>query len=262
MRIRLVLYFLFGLFFIVGCKSKQGGQEGGKLKKRSSKYLLENLDKYNFDAEWMNIKGGIKLKQNGSTTSASVYLRMRKDSVIWGAVKKIGFEAGRVLITTDSVFLVNRLNKTYLAEPISYIRNMMGMPQGDSPLSDFRNLYDLLLGNPIYLSEGKYDVDIIPPHYQLSKNMDGLDTRYWLNGQDFSLHKMEFEQKAHQRKASCQQEGYKNLDNDLLFSYIRNLDLYSPETGALGIQLNFSKVTRNKPTSIRFEIPSSYKKTR
>ncbi len=260
MTVRVIIYLALSLLLVVGCKSKKEGQEIENLRKRSSKYILEKMDRYHLDAEWVNLKGTVRLNQNDKSIKADAYIRMRKDSVIWAAVKKIGFEAGRVLITTDSVFLINRLEKTYFAQPISYIRDMMGLSSSGDRLSDFRNLYDLVLGNPLFLTDSKYNVNVKSPHYQLSKSISGLETEYWVNGKEFTLHKMHFTQMGGNRSAMSTQEDYKSLGVDQLFSYIRKLNLYSPETGKLDVGLNFKKVTINKPVSIRFSIPKSYER--
>ncbi len=258
-RINILLILLLSIT-IMACKSKKNGNDNGKLKKRSSKYLLEKLDRYHIDAEWLSTKGNIKLTQAGKTNKATAYLRMRKDSVIWGAVRKFGIEGGRLLITPDSFFLVNRLEKNYYAKPISYVRDMMGLASNGDELSDFRNLYDLILGNPIFLDDTKYDVEAASPFYHLSKSLEDFDTEYWLNGTDYTLNKMQFRTKNSDRTASCTQENYNKPANDLLFSYIRKLDLYSSETGALKVELDLKKVSLNQPVSIKFEIPDTYDK--
>ncbi len=260
MFLRYFSYLLLCFILIGGCKSKKNNNSELKLKKRSAKYLIEKLDKYHLDTEWLSTKGSIKLVQNNKTTKATAYIRMRKDSVIWAAVRKLGVEAGRVLITQDSVFLVNRLEKTYYAKSVDYIQNMMGFSGTGNRQKDFRNLSQIILGNPVFLEDTDYKVDIKSPYYKLTKNLDGIDTEYWIQGKNYSLYKMMFQQDSANKRASCIQEDYQPLGNELLFSYIRKLNLYSTDTGSLNIDLNFKTVSLNKPVSIKFEIPSSYAK--
>jgi hypothetical protein len=76
------------------------------------------------------------------TTSFSGQIRMLQDSLIWVSVAPVlGIEVFRVMIRPDSVFILNRLEKTYTRESFDFIARMTG-----SPL-DFSVLQALLLGN-------------------------------------------------------------------------------------------------------------------
>lgn len=257
---KIVIILILPLFFAFGCKSKKEGTAGGKLKKRSSKYIFDKVDKYHLDATWFSAKSNVKIVQNNKTTRAIATIRMKEDSVIWMSAKKFGFEGGRVLITTDSFFLINRLEKSYMAEPFSYVRNITGLSSTGDNLSDFRNLYDLILGNLILKEEGKYDVEIKSPHYRMEKEIDGLDAEYIVNGSNFTLAKMKFSQSTQNKTAICTFDEYKSMANNKLFSYIRNFNLYSRETGQLDVELEFSKVKLDVPVSIQFSIPKHYEK--
>lgn len=255
---KLILILILPLFFALGCKGKKDGTSGGKLKKRSSKYLFEKLDKYHLDASWFSAKANVKLVQNNKTTRATAYIRMREDSVIWMTAKKFGVEGGRVLITTDSFFMFNRLEKSYMAKPFSYVRDMTGLSTTGDNLSDFRNLYDLILGNLILKEEGKYDVKIDAPYYEMIKNGEEFTSEYIVNGNNYTLSEMKLSQGLSNKTAICSFEEYKSLTNNKLFSYIRKLNLYSNETGQLNLDLDLSKVKLDEPISIRFSIPKNY----
>ena len=64
-------------------------------------------------------------------------LRMHKDSLIWISVNAVfGIEAMRLLINKDSVFLLDKLNKTYLTRSIDYLQEVSGLPLTLSSLQD------------------------------------------------------------------------------------------------------------------------------
>lgn len=259
---KIIVILIVPLFFALGCKSKKEGAAGSKLKKRSSKYIFDKVDKYHLDATWFSAKSNVKIVQNNKTIRAIATIRMKEDSVIWMSAKKFGFEGGRILVTTDSFFMINRLEKSYVAEPFSYIRNMTGLSSTGDNLSDFRNLYDLILGNVILKTEGKYDVDTKVPHYHMKKEVDGLASEYVIRGNDFTLSKMKFSQSMQNKTAICTFEGYKSMANNKLFSYIRKLNLYARETGQLDVEMEFSKVKFDEPVGIQFSIPKHYEKAR
>ena len=258
----IVIFLLLPLLLVFGCKAKPDANGNIKLKKKSSKYLFEKMDKYHLDAEWFDAKAGVKFTQNNNTVKGTGYIKMRKDSVIWIAVKKLGVEGGRVLITPDSFFMINRLEKYYMAKPMSYVRNLAGLASTGNNLSDFRNLYDLLLGNVVMNFDEKYDVKMKTPNYILRQEKEGVLSEYWTNGNNFTLGKMKLLQKEGNKSAICTFEDYKSLTSSQIFSYIRTLNLSSEETGILNLELDFSKIKIDEPTNIYFSIPSRYEEAK
>jgi len=118
---QIILFFL-GLLFIAGCKTVKTS-DGTTLRVRSANFLVKKLNQQRLDAAWMTAKVRLKFSDNGSTTRASADIRMRKDSVIWMSVRKFGIEGARVMITTDSVYLINRLERQYLVRDFSFIES-------------------------------------------------------------------------------------------------------------------------------------------
>ena len=102
--------------------------------------------------EWMSAKMNGELKTENvetalnsqlSTLSFTGTLRMRRDSTIWiSASALMGIENVRALITQDSVFLINRMNQTYLAENLEETCRGVSLPP--MTVQDFQAV---LLGN-------------------------------------------------------------------------------------------------------------------
>jgi len=80
--------------------------------------------------EWMTANLDIQAEGNGmSFDNLSGQMRMRKDSLVWLTVTaNMGVEVARAKISNDSVWVVNRLEKTYLAEPLETVAAHFGMP--------------------------------------------------------------------------------------------------------------------------------------
>lgn len=54
---------------------------------------------------------------------------MRRDSIVWlSMTATMGMEVLRAKISNDSVWIVNRLEKTYLTEPLDTVSAQLGMP--------------------------------------------------------------------------------------------------------------------------------------
>lgn len=72
----------------------------------------------------------IQAEGNGmSFDNLSGQLRMRNDSIIWLSVTAtMGVEVLRAKVSNDSVWILNRMEKTYLAEPLDSLCAKVGMP--------------------------------------------------------------------------------------------------------------------------------------
>ena len=80
--------------------------------------------------EWMAANLSIQAEGNGMTfDDLSGQLRMRKDSLIWlNVTATMGVEALRAKVSNDSIWILNRLEKTYLAEPLDTVSAQLGIP--------------------------------------------------------------------------------------------------------------------------------------
>ncbi len=77
------------------------------------------LDQHNsFDL--LESKVNINFKTSQGSNSFSAQVKIQKDSCLWVSLQPfLGIEVGRLLLTTDSVFLMNRLQKSYARAALS-----------------------------------------------------------------------------------------------------------------------------------------------
>ena len=80
--------------------------------------------------EWLTSNLDIQAEGNGvAFDDLSGQLRMRNDSLVWLSVTAtMGVEVLRAKVSNDSVWMVNRLEKTYLAEPLDSVAVQIGIP--------------------------------------------------------------------------------------------------------------------------------------
>lgn len=92
--------------------------------------------------EWLTAHVDMEAETKGTTYSnLSGQVRMRHDSVLWASISTLGMEVMRLKMTNDSVWIVNRLEKTYMAEPVVSVAEALSLPIS-LPL-----VQNLLLGN-------------------------------------------------------------------------------------------------------------------
>lgn len=67
------------------------------------------------DFTYLTAKSKLSFKSKTQDISnASLNIRVRKDSLIWVSISKVGFEAVRALITRDSVMIMDKLEQQYV----------------------------------------------------------------------------------------------------------------------------------------------------
>lgn len=245
--------FLFGLF-TASCKSKKVIPTNQDISKKSTNFLLKALGKNKIEAAWLTAKAKINYEDDNEKIKFTSYIRMRKDSVIWFVVKKAGVEAVRAQITTDSVYIINRQAKEYTIKDLDFFEEKYNMP------SSFEAIQTMLLGNVLYLSNLKPDSEIKNNQHHLYVEKDNVRAEYWMDGTSFQLNEMQFSDVRNDQTFRMTFDDYKELEDEQIFSYFRNLNVSGKNTNNIDMDIKLSDVKINEPKSIKFEIPKRYKK--
>ena len=89
--------------------------------------LFDSVLANQFSFEWLTAKAEVEYTdREDKPESFDVNIRIKKDSVIWISVTPLlGIEPVRVLITPDSMKILNRLRKTYMARDLSFLDNIL-----------------------------------------------------------------------------------------------------------------------------------------
>ncbi len=86
------------------------------------------VDVQNFDFQYLQLKGKVQYETTDDKQEAQINIRMRRDSVIWATVGKLGIEGIRVVITPDTVVMINRLQRSYFAGGFSALKRRFRVP--------------------------------------------------------------------------------------------------------------------------------------
>ena len=111
----MVSVFIFSmLLFITSCTSRK--KTVAPTPAKSYEWLISKVD--------IDVEGN-----NQEFKELSGQLRMRRDSIVWFSVTAaMGMEVVRIKVSTDSAWVINRFEKTYLAEPLDSIVQYLGLP--------------------------------------------------------------------------------------------------------------------------------------
>jgi hypothetical protein len=111
--------------------------------------VLEKIRSSQIDYRSFSARAKLDVQsEKGAQNGISVFVRMQKDSCIWLSVRPVlGIELIRVLITPDSVKMINFFKKTLTARSADSLQQLLDIPY------DFSTLQDLLIGNPVMLGD-------------------------------------------------------------------------------------------------------------
>ncbi|MBS1921172.1 MAG: DUF4292 domain-containing protein [Bacteroidetes bacterium] len=186
--------------------------------------------------------------------NVNAFVRMYKDSVIWISVNSfLGMEAMRVLITKDSVKLLDKLNKKYSARSVAYLQDVTALPL------DLSTLQQLIIGNPVFL-----DSNIIS--YSMSNNMISLlSIGYWfknlitVNESDKNIQHSKLDDVNVTRNRTCDLT-YSDYESKKGPNFSTNRKITVAEKSKLDVQLDFKQYDFNKTLSFPFPVSDKYKR--
>ncbi len=223
----------------------------------SARVVHETFDRINSNyIDFHTFSSKIKVQYKDSRQrnyDFNAFVRIQKDSVIWISINaSFGIEAFRVLITPDSVTILDKLDKNVQYRSVKYIRNIIQLPL------DFLTLQDLIVGNPVYLDSTR--VLLYKEKEQtisLSTMGDFFKQLLALRKEDYAvLHsKLDDVDISRNRTADFTFNDYMAI-NGRLFSTSRKITI--AEKTSLNITLDYKQIDFDTPLSFPFNIPRNY----
>lgn len=143
---------LIGLLAVVMCYSCNPFRKIMKepVKEQGPEYLMKKLKENEFQFSSLTFKFNAEAEFDKKNNSFEGFVRMKKDSAIWVSISPaLGIEMFRILITPDSIKMLNRLNNTYFLGDFSYLNKLL---QTDV---DFDILQALVVGNDFTFYESE-----------------------------------------------------------------------------------------------------------
>jgi len=98
--------------------------------------------------DWQTLQTGGNIKLSaGSSFSSAIQVRMVRDEAIYISLRPmLGIEVGKLIITADSLYAVDKVHKRYIAEKVSILTS--GIPVTVS------DVQDIFLGRPFIIGQG------------------------------------------------------------------------------------------------------------
>ncbi|HWR32296.1 MAG TPA: DUF4292 domain-containing protein, partial [Chitinophagaceae bacterium] len=179
----------------------------------------------------------------GKRSNANAHIRMYKDSVIWVSITGLlGIEGLRVLITKDSVRLLDKQNKVYTGRSVSYLRDVTELPL------DLSSLQDLLLGNPVFLDSNIVSYSRSASTISLISNGIFFKNMFTMGESDKLMYSSMLEDLDVLRNRTCSL-SYINYENKKGFNFPTERMINISEKKKMGLKLEFRQYDINETLS-------------
>lgn len=201
---------------------------------------------------------------DGQSMNVSGALRIKRDSAIYISITPIlGIEIARVLVTPDSVSLINRIDNTYYVGNMDVINSMLNTQL------DFYMLQALLVGND-FIHFSTDDISLKHEHDRLllqSLNRRPLTSvsgnvsfqqNLWVNNESFRIEENLLYEPLSQRSLRARYNNPVVVDGQTI---PREVSLVFTEPGSRAdLNIRYIRTTIDQPQPLVFSIPDHYKR--
>jgi hypothetical protein len=266
------LFFIALCFiFLLSCRTTKKVTEAPlpvKLKGDSVITVFDSLMAHQFDFEWLSAKADVEYTdKDSSATSFDINLRMRKDSAIWISITPLlGIEVARVLVTPDSMRILDRLNKTYMSRDFSFLEDML------KTKINFEIMQAVIIGNyfpyqkneklkSVYEDSTFLILSTLSKH-KVKRLMEDKDPNkpivqdFWIDS-NYKINRAKITDDKLDRTLEAGYAHYFEVNKKLFPQQINvNVTAASP----IKIDVKFSKVSTDEALTLPFSVPDKYER--
>ncbi|WP_289005515.1 DUF4292 domain-containing protein [uncultured Parabacteroides sp.] len=250
------------LLVLSGCKSskKVGTVVSGGAKAHNE--FFEAMEEHSFQFNTMTARLNAELKGTKNNMSSRVDLKMVKDSAFQLSVQPfLGIEVFRAEFTVDSIKVVDRMNKRYVAERYADLK-------GQTPIEfNFYNL-QALFTNHIFLPGQQFIEPKQFKRFKLNqegstaeiriKDSLGLLYTFFADGEE-KLLSTYITDPSEQYALQWDYADFRVTDGQP-FPQLMDVNVLANGSSQGGIAFRFSRIQTNVPVNLEFSIPAKYKR--
>lgn len=235
-----LFYLIIGFFVFSSCSKKLINLNEYSLPK-SDLEIINQAYSNNPNYNHLNLKGIASIIINDKETKFNINLKMIKDSIIWLSVRErvIGIELLRAKLTPDSLYLLNRIEKSFFIKSTSQLKDTIAF---NLSFDDFQQI---LFSNFTY-PNSPYSYSILNENYQLISQNESYNFDKKFRLKEAKITNFEY-------LINISFMRYNNVDN-----FPRELDLSILSKSNFDANIIYTKVDFNEYPSFSFNIPNSY----
>lgn len=255
------------VFAFTACKKQKSGLRKS-IDGWSTEYLIEQVKSNEINFSSVSTKADFKVKTEDKTQSFKANIRIQKDSAIWISITPLlGIEVARVLITQDTVKVINRLAKEYFIGDFSYLHERFNIDL------EYEVIQSILVGNSIPFETGegtrftkdksdyylgnmkKRKARKVDDNPQKVERRDEQVVSLWIDQANFKLSKFLLSDLSADRFLLGEYASYEEVESQL---FPKKLNFQFQSNEATYIEIDYSRVYLNKSLNFSFNISSKY----
>lgn len=269
-----VLFLLALIFF--SCRTRKAANTAASsvneikpMKERSIDELMDRLDSSAFKPIWMNAKALVSTNEDGNETSFTIHLRSKRDSALWISITPLlGIEVARVLITADSIKLLDRIHGKYQVSTFEYINRLLQMKV------NYEIVQALLSGNffaykknenkfnSVYMEEKYYILSSLNKH-KLKRSLEEKDPNKpviqdcYIDNVNYRITRMTVDDQKINKTLETNYSDFRMTDGGM-FPFHSQTKITAAKNFEISIE--YSKVDVGEPQEFPFNIPNNYER--
>lgn len=194
---------------------------------------------------------------DGKDNEVNALVHIEKDKRIWvaifGSIGPVTVEAFRVLITPDSVKILDKLKKVARLRSVSYLQEQIHLPV------DFKTVQDILIGNPVFLDTSRILYYRTETKGVSLYSVGTVFSDFLTLNTDWTLQHSKLDDTDPMRARTCDMTyGDYDLSGAVPFSTRRKISV--TEKAKVDIEINIKQYKFNEALSDNFSIPKNYKR--
>lgn len=268
------------------------GEAPRALASRSANDLLEALVANGQDgARYYSARADVSFRTATGGKSFKAHVRVVRDSAAWLSITPaLGIEVARALLTTDSLFLMDKIHDTYWKGDTGEARRhfgvrpnlalfqdaLLGMPIGLDPHEKYRSdhedgMYVLISKERRRFVRAAEDLspgDTLPSDKDMrekklertlrkAEKREAMVYKYWIDPDSMRVSRVMIGDLAHDQQADVRYTERTTVDGRSLPAFVA-LSLSGPGQTATGT-LRLDRIQLNGPLNLPFRIPEKFK---
>jgi outer membrane lipoprotein-sorting protein len=215
--------------------------------------IMEKVHTKRIDFNTFSAKVKIDYESQEGKDGGTAHIRLEKNKVLWVSLTgPLGVEGFRMLVTPDSVMLMNKLNKTIQYRTIEYLQELTDIP------FDFKTLQDMIVGNPIFADQKVVSYKETGNQLLVMIIGDLYKNLLTLNTDNYTLLHSKLDDVDVTRNRTCD-ITYSDYENNAGFPFATKRVISVSEKGKLELSLDFKQYSFNQPLTFPFNVPKNYK---
>ncbi|MEQ8629090.1 DUF4292 domain-containing protein [Ekhidna sp.] len=244
---KLFLVCLVCMAMLTSCNRKIGAIFGKKKDK------LEVVDP---EFDYFSARAKFKFDDGKKDVSATANFRIKKDSIIWLSISPgLGIEVARVLIDTDNVFVLDKMNKHYYEYTFKELSKKFDFD------FNFQMIQSVILGNLVEPYK-KQRVEKTDSYFSYTASKGVYLFHNFIGSKSMKLEKVQVYDEGTRNTISVNYSDFILVDGEIFPNEISAVIDYEAEKKPnTEIRISYNKmVIEDTPLSFPYAVPSKYEK--